>query len=298
MAPNEIVAGGCLVTRGSGADLEVLLVHRPKYRDWSLPKGKQEPGEHVTITAAREVAEETGVHVALRQPLPGRRYKVGDRPKVVHYWRAELLVDNGLQPNSEVDKVAWLSVSAAKKQISHPMDAELVALAKEPIATPFVVLRHAHATKRADWSGKDPKRPLDAAGFEQAEALVGRLAAYGVSRVHSSAAQRCVQTVRPYAEHEGVALVLEPELTEEGYEASPQGAKSRASGLFADGVGHQRVTVLCGHRPYLPDLLNHLLEGSGLTGPQDTVPVASMLVLHAHQGDEGLTVSALEHHVP
>ena len=71
----------------------MLLVHRPKYNDWSLPKGKQDEGEHVTETAVREVAEETGVTVALRQPLPERQYKFSGDDKVVHYWRAEVLVD-------------------------------------------------------------------------------------------------------------------------------------------------------------------------------------------------------------
>jgi 8-oxo-dGTP diphosphatase len=236
--------------------------------------------------------------VALRQPLPGRRYKVGGRPKVVHYWRAELLADKGLEANNEVDEVAWLTPKAAGKRLSHPLDAELAELAREPLSTPFVVLRHAHATKRVDWSGKDPKRPLDVPGFEQAIELVPRMAAYGIEQIHTSAATRCVQSVQPYADVVGAPLILEPDLTEEGYAESPNAAQQRASGLLADAANGRRPTVLCGHRPYLPELLDHLLEDSGLTGPQDTVPVASMIVLHTAQGAKTLTIRALEHHLP
>ncbi len=302
MSSDLIVAAGCLVTRGDGSDREVLLVHRPKYSDWSLPKGKLIEGEHTTQAAVREVVEETGVHVALRQPLPSHKYKVGGDPKIVHYWRAEIVVDEGFAPNSEVDRIEWLSIEAARKRLTRPQDGELALLAAEPASTPFVVLRHGHATKRVDWSGEDPRRPLDPAGFVQAEALVGRLEAYGLVRVHTSSATRCVQTVTPFAAHAGFPVVLEPELCQEAYEAEPDAAKARAAGLLADTLRSGQPTVLCGHRPYLPELMTHLLRGSGLTAPQDTVPVASMLVIHGYQqpddsGSPVQTIQALEHHL-
>ena len=302
MGADLIVAAGCLVTRGLGADVEVLVVHRPRYDDWSLPKGKQESGEHITETAVREVLEETGIQVALKQPLPQRSYKVSGQPKVVHYWRAEVVGDKGFVPNREVDDIGWLPRPQAAELVTHPLDAALIQLAGDPVATPVVILRHGHATKRAAWSGADVDRPLDPEGVAQSDALVPRLAAYGLERVHTSAARRCVQTVCPYADHQGLAVVAEPELTEQAFTGSPVPAKARVAGLVADAIRSGEPTLLCGHRPYLPELVDHLLEGSTLQGPQDAVPVASMIVLHFLSQQEGTgelthTALALEHHL-
>ena len=105
-----IVAGGCLVVRTGVDGLEALLVHRPKYDDWSLPKGKRDPGEHVILTAIREVEEETGVRVRLNQPLPHRQYEVAGVPKVVYFWRATPVSVEEFEPGSEVDEIAWLRI--------------------------------------------------------------------------------------------------------------------------------------------------------------------------------------------
>ena len=130
-----------------------------------------------------------------------------------------------------------------------------------------MVLRHGHAVKRSAWSGEDSERPLDTLGVEQSDVLVDRIAAYGVQRIHTSAARRCVQSVTPYAERAGLPVVYEPALTESAYEEAPAAGNERAAGLLADSVRSGQPTVLCGHRPYLPELIDHLLEGSGLTAP-------------------------------
>lgn len=309
MSTELIVAAGCLVTRGSGDDAEVLLVHRPKYDDWSLPKGKQDAGEHTTETAVREVLEESGVQVALRQPLTQREYKLNGQPKLVHYWRAEVVNDKGFVPNREVDEILWLPAADAGARATHPLDGELIRRASDQPSVPFLVLRHAHAAKRAAWAGDDVDRPLDPDGVGQADALVPRLAAYGLERVHTSAARRCVQTVCPYADSHDLAVITEPELTELAYLEAPETTKARIAALATDALRRGEATLLCGHRPYLPDVIDHLLEGSGLTGPRDTVPVGSMIILHlapqsqsAPQPDsapqrEPHHVIALEHHL-
>jgi len=291
-----IVASGCLVTRDIEGSTHVLLVHRPKYDDWSLPKGKQDPGEHVTLTAVREVEEEAGVRVRLQQPLPHREYTVGDIPKVVYYWRASVVVDKGFTPNAEVDEIAWLPIEEAAQCATHPLDKDLIKMARDAASTPFVVLRHGHAVKRSAWPGADTERPLDTLGVEQSDSLVERIAAYGVQRIHTSAARRCVQSVTPYAEHAGLPVVHEPALTEAAYDEAPAAGNERAAGLLADSVRSEQPTVLCGHRPYLPGLIDHLLVGSTLTGPHDTVPVGSMIVLHPRPDGPRNTIAALEHH--
>lgn len=290
---DPVIAAGCLVTRGHGAATEVLLIHRPKYDDWSLPKGKQEPGEHVLATAVREVHEESGLRVALRRPLPSRDYLADGQPKVVHYWRATVVDDDGFVETKEVDAVAWLPIAEAARTATHAPDGALIAQALEPAATPFLVLRHAKARKRAAWDGPDRERPLDRNGVAQARRLVPMLAAYGVRAVHSSTAERCTATVLPYAERSGFAIIREPELTEEAFEADPAAGLARSSALLADAGKTDTPAVLCGHRPVMPALLAELLQGSGLVGPTDTMPTGSFVVVHINGAD----VVATEHHL-
>lgn len=306
MSRDPIIAAGCLITRQGRKSTEVLLVHRPRYDDWSLPKGKVDAGEHVTETAVREVHEETGLVVALRRPLPLQTYEVDGVPKHVHYWRATVVGRTPFTPNKEVDKIRWLTIDKAVARISRPDDAALVKLAGDPAGTPFIVLRHGNAVKRVDWPGDDVDRPLDASGEEQSQSLVSRLSAYGIERVHSSAARRCYDTVRPYSLATGIPLAAEPTLTEAGFGEDPDLGLERADELLMDAWrGHEPV-VLCGHRPYLPQLVDHLVEqcpGIPSAEPWEhplphTMPTASMTVLHVHQDEhsgEPATV-ALEHH--
>lgn len=292
--PREpVIAAGCLVTRGDGADTEVLLVHRPKYDDWSLPKGKQEPDEHVLATAVREVHEETGVRVRLRRPLPSREYLAEGQPKVVHYWQAEVVGDDGFREGREVDRIAWLRIAAAARTASHAPDGVLIAQALEPMGTPFLVLRHAKARKRAVWDGPDVERPLDRNGVVQARRLVPMLAAYGVRAVHSSSASRCVTTVLPYAERTGLAVIREQSLTEEAFGVDPRAGLQRAVDLLAEAAAAGIATVLCGHRPVMPALIAELLQGSGLVGPTDTMPTGSFVAIHLVGG----IPVATEHHL-
>ena len=128
-ADGVIHAAGCVLWRPSdgvrGRDREVALVHRPRYDDWSLPKGKCQPGEHVLETAVREVAEETGVAVVLGRRLLSTSYQRDGRPKVVDYWAARPAAAGpqaGFVPNEEVDRLEWLPVAAARGRMSYARD--------------------------------------------------------------------------------------------------------------------------------------------------------------------------------
>src|ERR1700728_2273072 len=116
-----IKAAGAVAWRpGPDGRPEILLVHRRKYDDWSLPKGKMEPGEPLPVTAAREVLEEGGAHLALGRRLISVRYNVGGRPKRVHYWAARVAsLDERAVPNAEVDEVAWLTAAGAVAKVSY-----------------------------------------------------------------------------------------------------------------------------------------------------------------------------------
>jgi 8-oxo-dGTP diphosphatase len=121
-------AGGVVWRRGADGDAEVLLVHRPRYDDWSLPKGKREADETDEDCARREVHEETGLAVSLGEELPEVRYRDHrDRPKVVRYWVMEPLGEAGaFTPNDEVDEIRWCSLADARARLSYDHDRDLV----------------------------------------------------------------------------------------------------------------------------------------------------------------------------
>ena len=144
-------AGGVAWRPGPDGEPEILLVHRKKYDDWSLPKGKTEPGEPLPVTAVREVMEEGGARLALGRRLASVRYNVGGRPKRVHYWAASVLsVDERAVPNSEVDEVAWVPAARAVERVSYAHDHGVLRdFAARPARTvPLILLRHAKAVSK------------------------------------------------------------------------------------------------------------------------------------------------------
>src|SRR6516165_1196071 len=179
--------------------IEVLLVHRPKYDDWSLPKGKREPGEHVLLTAAREVAEETSVRPVLGPRLRTVEYLARGRPKQVDYWSARSNHGDAA-PSHEIDAVCWLPLPQALDRLSYSHDADVIASLRPRATVPLILVRHASAGYRDDWVGEDLQRPLDAEGMLDALLLADLLACFAPrARVISSPALRCTESLRPYA---------------------------------------------------------------------------------------------------
>jgi 8-oxo-dGTP pyrophosphatase MutT (NUDIX family) len=198
-ASKVIVSAGAVLWRPVGREIEVLLVHRPKYDDWSLPKGKREPGEHVLLTAAREVLEETSVRPVLGPRLRTVEYLVQGRPKQVDYWAA-LAAHDQAAASHEIDAVSWLPLPQALERLSYPHDADVIASLQPRRTVPLILARHASAGHKRDRAGEDLLRPLDAEGVLDALLLGDLLACFAPrARVISSPALRCTESVRPYA---------------------------------------------------------------------------------------------------
>ncbi|GHF18563.1 NUDIX hydrolase [Streptomyces morookaense] len=136
MSAQIIRAAGCVLWRyaeGGGDVVEVAVVHRPKYDDWSWPKGKLKRGETALAGAVREVLEETGMHCEPGPPLPTARYLAAGRPKEVHYWAARA-TGGTFEPNREVDQLLWLPLEAARSRLTQRRDRELVDALAEVLA--------------------------------------------------------------------------------------------------------------------------------------------------------------------
>lgn len=257
-----IHAAGVVLLRDAGGAAEVLLVHRPRLADWSLPKGKVDAGEHVIEAAVREVDEETGFVPVLGCPLPSASYSVESQPKVVRYWAARVGQEEGFAPDDEVDEVAWVPVDEAADRLTYPRDADLVASAVAlPPTSPLVILRHAQAIKRADFDGADDDdRPLSGVGRSQTKRIARLLDAFGVTTVHASSARRCEQTVRRFARGHDLEVVSESDLTEQRHADKPGAARRRMRAL----ASVPEPLVVCGHRPVLPTMLEAVAEELGM----------------------------------
>jgi 8-oxo-dGTP pyrophosphatase MutT (NUDIX family)/phosphohistidine phosphatase SixA len=287
-----ILAGGAVVTREHPTrGTEVVIIHRKRYDDWTLPKGKVEAGEPVPVCAVREVHEETGVTIRLGVPLDSITYEAGNSGlKRVDYWGGVVLASVPRAPDAEVDVVSWLPVRAALSRLTYSHDHFLVQqYFDQPATTPLIILRHAKAMDRKDWSRKDAARPINARGRRQSRLLIPLLYAYGVTKIVSSTATRCIATVLPYAHQHELALETYSLLTEEEAESDPKAVESLIREVRAGAIDSGQPTALCVHRPALPQILN------ALDIPPTTLATGEFLVAHL-AGDN--TVHALERHRP
>jgi 8-oxo-dGTP diphosphatase len=287
-----ILAAGSVVTREDPLrGTEVLIIHRKRYDDWTLPKGKLEVAESLPACAIREVHEETGVTIRLSVPLDSISYEAGNAgTKKVDYWGG-IVLDSVLRaPDAEVDVVSWLPVRPALGRLTYSHDHFLVQQhLEQPTTTPLIILRHAKAMDRSDWSRKDSARPINSRGRRQAKLLSPMLAAYGVTKLISSTATRCIGTLLPYAHERELIIDSYDKLTEEQGVSDPKGVGSLVREIRAETLAAGRPTAICVHRPVLPDILDAL----------DIAPTAlgtgEFLVAHL---TADATVHALERHRP
>jgi 8-oxo-dGTP diphosphatase len=256
-----ITAAGGLVWRpGSrdGGDASVCIVHRPRYDDWSLPKGKVERGEHPLAAAVREVAEETGVCAVPRLSLPRARYRLAGTPKLVRYWAMSVAGpgEPAFLPNSEVDRLSWLPVAAAVARLTYPHDVRLVRdwAAGPPVTAVVLLVRHAGAGSRVDQPAADHARPLSERGSADAAAMAELLKLFAPGRLVSASPRRCRQTLQPLAAATG-GLPIEVETAFDEATGDPAAATEALRGIAAGGA----TTVVCSQGAVIPKVLGRLV---------------------------------------
>ncbi|TRW81416.1 NUDIX hydrolase [Mycolicibacterium sp. 018/SC-01/001] len=240
---------------------EIAVIHRPRYDDWSLPKGKLERGETEPVAAVREIQEETGFSAHLGRRLTSVSYPVKDATKTVRYWAARS-VGGEFAANDEVDDLTWLPVELAMKRLDYPLDRKVLRrFAKLPPDTSTVlIVRHATAGSKRRYSGDDRKRPLDKHGRAQAESLVDLLLAFGAGELFAADRVRCHQTLGPLSEELGVPVATESSLTAEAYADKPKKGRQRVLEI-AETAAHP---VICTQGEVIPDLIAWWCERDGV----------------------------------
>ena len=259
-----VYAAGAVLWRptdSANPGLEIAVIHRPRYDDWSLPKGKVDPGETAPVAAVREVVEETGHRAILGRRLDMVSYPVDQGVKKVYYWAARS-TGGEFTPGNEVDQLVWLPIADAMQKLNYTQDRKMLRhFTKNPADTHTVlVVRHGTAGRKSRFSGDDAKRPLDKRGRAQAEALVPQLLAFGPSDVYAADRLRCHQTVEPLAEELGVTVHNEPTLTEEACAKNPKRGRHRMLRI----AEQEGTPVICTQGKVIPDLIAWWCERDGV----------------------------------
>jgi 8-oxo-(d)GTP phosphatase len=265
-----LLAAGALCWRRQGRTVQILLVHRADRADISLPKGKVDPGETLPQTAVREVAEETGLAIALGAPLGTVEYVLpGGRDKVVHYWAAEVseaaTSASTFKANNEIAAVEWMPLARARKKLSYAHDRGVIdrfdARLKLGLERTFAIiaLRHAKAVPPVNWDGPDSTRPLLQRGSDQALNIAPGIAAFGPLKIVSSTAARCLATVTPLSGYVAKPVSATDAISQDAHEAG----FTRVASVVEKRIAKARTAVLCSHGPVLPEIIDEIARQTG-----------------------------------
>lgn len=252
-----------MLHRRNDGRLEVLVAHRPRYDDWSLPKGKLNRKERFEAAAVREVREETGMKGSIVAPIGTIAYVTpAGNHKIVRYWLMEA-AGGAFEKNPEVDEIRWLTPKQARARLTYPIDRAVLnratELLKRSSSSRIYVVRHALAGDRKQWTKRDSLRPLSKRGFQQASQLRDALSTTPLSRIVTSPYVRCEQSVAPLASAIGVHLETTRALAEE---ASPKQLRKLISRYPGESV------VVCSHGDNIMGLVADLASrGVKLEGP-------------------------------
>ena len=282
--PVIYAAGAVLWRIGENKKVEIALIHRPRYDDWSLPKGKLDPNETMIGCAHREVMEETGYSAVFGPEIGHATYIVDGVTKLVKYWSAQAVGEATGKPNpQEVDQILWLSTSDARKKLTLDDDRSIVDFFSEfgTGTTPLVLLRHAKAVKREDWDGDDGDRPLANVGQIQAKRLLSTYLPFAIEVIHSSDAMRCIETIEPIARSLNMHPIFSTDLSEYRFAKDKEAALDYAQDLMNRGQG----AIICSHNPILPKLLKKLIGKKSFKELGLDLKPAEAWVLHHRDGE-------------
>lgn len=311
MTQTPLLAAGAVCWRVSKkGKAKILLVHRTQHKDVSLPKGKLDPGETLPETAVREIAEETGLIIALGVPLGVVEYTLpGGRDKQVYYWAGEVSADaianSTFVSNDEIEELHWVGLKKAREVLSYPHDVDIVDRFGELFAQgrartfAIIALRHGKAVPGEDWDGPDSTRPLMQRGTDQALSVSQGVAAYRPKRLISSTAERCIRTIAPTSRLTGVAVDEDHDISQDAYRSGGKAVRE----LVAKRIAKRESVVLCSHGPVLPQIISAVAEETGTSGSARlhqaaALATAEYAVLHVSVDDPTSGIIAVEVHGP
>jgi 8-oxo-dGTP diphosphatase len=278
MSATILAAGAVLWRKGEKKKIEVLIIHRPKYDDWTFPKGKAEIGEPLIACAYREVLEETNIETAFGPYLGEVEYLTNDGKKKVSFWSAKVIKEKEFNSNAEVDQLKWIEVTKVKELLTLDTDRKILEqfLRIEPDTKPLVLLRHAKAVTRDEWQGEDDDRPLDSYGQNQAKRLLAMYQVFNLEQIHSSDAVRCYDTVVAIAKGLSIKLEVTGKLSESTFKKD----KEKAFDYAKDLMKLNESVLLCSHNPILPKMLNKLTKKSEVDADEGKLLPADGWVIH------------------
>lgn len=287
-----VIAAGSVIWRKRDNQIQIALVHRPRYDDWSLPKGKQDPGESLIACAYRETLEETNLKVSFGPYIGDIEYFVADGLKKVHYWSARLADDSPeFHPNEEVDLLEWHSLQDAIEKSTRDSDREIIEkFVNIPFDSyPLIMLRHAKALEREEWQGEDEDRPLEQLGQQQARRMLSLYQVYGLTQIHTSDAVRCHDTVEQMAKALGIALTITNKVSEYTWKKN----KEKAIDYAKDLIKINEPIILCSHNPVLPRMMEKLTKKIDFDYPSNKLQPGESWILH-HNGKKVVQIDRLE----
>jgi len=279
MTPTILAAGGVVWRRGEQDQLEVLLVHRPRYDDWSLPKGKAELNEPLISCAYREIIEETGLNIKLGPYIGSVEYFVPDGMKYVAYWSASLMdVEREFHPNEEVDEIIWVTIDGAVAKATRDSDRDILEkFAGVPFdSSALIMLRHARALDRLEWQGEDEDRPLELRGQQQARRMLSLYQVFGLKEIHTSDAVRCLDTVAAMAHSLNIIPKISGDISEYTYKKN----KEKAIDYAKEVVKKNSQVLICSHNPVLPRMMEKLTKKIDFDYPDNKLQPGEAWVLH------------------
>ena len=276
-------AGAVLWRKSDISQLEIAVIHRPRYDDWSLPKGKVESGESHISAGYREIQEETGYESTFGPEIGTVVYKLEGAPKEVRYWAAAATIKTGTPNPQEVDEVLWLAPKKAKEKLTNKDDRAIVDFFLEFGADtfPIILLRHAKALKRTEWDGDDGDRPLEHRGQLQSKRLLPIYLPYGISEVHTSDALRCIETIDLMARLIEKTPIFSADLSEYGYAKDREAPLDYVQDLMNRGIS----AIVCSHNPIIPKVVKKLVGKKYFKSMDRELEPAQAIVLHCRAGE-------------